>query len=201
MSHEPTFIKIEPELIIDDTASTYSDINENVSILPASDDCLTKIKREQDEQKNLEENYKRKPCKQFKCDTCDKCFDQKAAKNRHHLLVHTSVRPFSCDICKSSFVDKSCVRNHMQQHIQYYCPICGEPFRHAFNIKRHMLVHNGLRPYVCSLCEKTYKHSSHLKRHLKHHENNGSEQDKKTPKRKKRRNSKVPKRNTSITVK
>lgn len=186
MSYDTT-IKTEPELIIDDTDSAYL----NYQTLSASADSCKEIKSEH-------KDFQIKPHKQFKCDICHKCFDQKAAKNRHHLLVHTLVRPFSCDICNSTFVDKSCVRNHMQQHIQHYCPICNEPFRHAFNIKRHMLVHNGLRPYNCSLCDKTYKHSSHLKRHLKHHEANaeGKSQGSKI-----RRNSKSQKGDTCIDCK
>lgn len=191
MSYEQTAIKVEPELIIDDTSSSYSQFNESFPTLSASDDCLKKIKGEQ-------ESFKVKQIKsqkEFICDICSRCFEKKAAKERHYLIIHTTERPFSCDICKNSFVDKSCVRNHMQQHIQHYCPICNEPFRHAFNIKRHMLVHNGLRPYVCSLCEKTYKHSSHLKRHLKHHEN--PEKGTNPLKRKRRRNPQVPKKSIS----
>lgn len=175
MTYDLNAVKTEPELIIDDADFMYPNHNN----LSASDNRIQEIKFEH-------KDPHIKPHKQFKCGICDKCFDKKVAKNRHHLLVHTLERPFSCDICKGTFVDKSCVRNHMQQHIQHYCPICNEPFRHAFNIKRHMLVHNGLRPYNCSMCDKTYKHSSHLKRHLKQHEENMESQgDKKTSGRKK----------------
>src|ERR1700761_6624020 len=103
MSYEQTVIKLEPELIIDDTSSSYSHFNKSFPTLSASDDHLKKIKSEQ-------ENYKVKQIKshkEFKCESCDKCFEKKAAKDRHYLIIHTSERPFSCDICKNSFVNKS----------------------------------------------------------------------------------------------
>lgn len=34
----------------------------------------------------------------------------------------------------------------------YPCNICGKPFNRAYNLKKHLLIHTGERPYGCMFC-------------------------------------------------
>ncbi|NXG40585.1 ZBT7A protein, partial [Psilopogon haemacephalus] len=49
----------------------------------------------------------------------------------------------------------------------YLCQQCGAAFAHNYDLKNHMRVHTGLRPYQCESCFKTFVRSDHLHRHLK----------------------------------
>ncbi|GBN27286.1 Zinc finger protein 595 [Araneus ventricosus] len=40
----------------------------------------------------------------------------------------------------------------------------------AVNVKRHSVVHTGVKQFICNACQKLFKHKSHLKRHLFIHE-------------------------------
>ncbi|XP_005100107.1 zinc finger and BTB domain-containing protein 11 [Aplysia californica] len=45
------------------------------------------------------------------------------------------------------------------------CQICSRTFARAANLKLHMRVHTGERPYTCDTCGKTFARSDHLKNH------------------------------------
>lgn len=49
------------------------------------------------------------------------------------------------------------------------CPLCGQNFlgnNRKNNLKQHLAIHSGLRPFQCYLCPQTFVRKSHLKRHL-----------------------------------
>ena len=46
------------------------------------------------------------------------------------------------------------------------CGICG---REVVNIKNHMLIHSGERPFACSLCPKRFRQQANLKKHIDVH--------------------------------
>ena len=48
---------------------------------------------------------------------------------------------------------------------QYGCPICGRVLGNAANLKRHLLMHTGSKPYQCSFCNQRFRQKAHLKRH------------------------------------
>ena len=47
------------------------------------------------------------------------------------------------------------------------CQICGKV---TLNLKRHLKIHNELKPFKCEYCEKEFKRTDHLTRHLKIHD-------------------------------
>ncbi|XP_030902512.2 zinc finger protein 493-like [Melopsittacus undulatus] len=53
-----------------------------------------------------------------------------------------------------------------QSQLQYYqCAECEYATYILSNLKLHVRIHRGERPYSCSICQKKFRTSSHLKRH------------------------------------
>lgn len=45
------------------------------------------------------------------------------------------------------------------------CPVCPYSTPLPGNLKRHIILHKGERPYECNICGKKYTLKQHLKRH------------------------------------
>lgn len=49
------------------------------------------------------------------------------------------------------------------------CPICGVHFSgkyHKYNLKRHLDIHRGVRPYSCKHCGHQFNRRHNLERHM-----------------------------------
>ncbi|XP_063595654.1 zinc finger protein 398-like [Penaeus indicus] len=49
------------------------------------------------------------------------------------------------------------------------CPICGVHFSgkyHKYNLKRHMDIHRGVRPFSCHHCGQQFNRRHNLDRHM-----------------------------------
>lgn len=51
------------------------------------------------------------------------------------------------------------------------CPVCGKMFKHNWQVKRHMSLHTGIKPYHCQYCDFCCAHKYHLKSHMVKHLN------------------------------
>lgn len=52
---------------------------------------------------------------------------------------------------------------------RHLCKGCGKTFGHCSDLRKHVLVHTGERPFHCRLCGKTFSRSTNLNKHLKVH--------------------------------
>lgn len=63
--------------------------------------------------------------------------------------------------CDKTFIDNSKLKRHYLVHSgikPYACNLCGKAFSLDFNLKTHMKIHSGEKNYVCSFegCGKRF---------------------------------------------
>ncbi|KAK7070337.1 hypothetical protein SK128_009816 [Halocaridina rubra] len=91
--------------------------------------------------------------------------------------VTSKVRPalgekITCEICSATFACGANLRNHLRIHSgerPYVCEECGASFTQRSNLRSHKRVHTGERPYMCGICGQRFARSSHLPGHMRTH--------------------------------
>ncbi|XP_067642345.1 zinc finger protein 79-like [Eurosta solidaginis] len=109
----------------------------------------------------------RKPL--FKCTECDKVFMHKGSLTLH-IEKHTGPKN-ECSICQKRYVRKIDLEVHMRNHsgdLPYSCSKCGKAFMTTSALRKHELLHSGIR-FKCDICNKEYSHPSKLSRHRLEH--------------------------------
>lgn len=99
------------------------------------------------------------------CLICDKQYEY-ASLLKVHTRTHQIDKGHNCPVCKKSFARL----DHYKQHInnvhkgevvdgierkptfERKCDICGKIFFHSGNLRKHMLLHSGERPFSCNEC-------------------------------------------------
>ncbi|XP_063392828.1 zinc finger protein ZFP2-like [Cydia fagiglandana] len=90
----------------------------------------------------------------------------------NHMHRHDGVRPYQCE-CGKSFTQSSSLAAHRKTHSLttfYTCSTCGKQFKHAFSLKKHLLVHEKGN-FNCEICHKTLKTKKSLQDHMHRHYN------------------------------
>ncbi|XP_043117818.1 zinc finger protein 835 isoform X2 [Puntigrus tetrazona] len=112
----------------------------------------------------------------FPCLTCQRTFPTCAQLLRHQQghAQQEGLQQLSCMHCNASFPRPSQLLQHQRtQHASktggFLCAECGRAFNSHSNLRIHLNVHTGARPYSCSECGKSFSQSGALKIHHRIH--------------------------------
>ena len=108
-----------------------------------------------------------------KCRICDEIIHKKEELNQHMSNMHSKdcdERQFMCHICGNAFKEKGVLKKHLVIHSgirNYKCEYCTKSFFRAEQLKAHIVTHTGERNFVCEICAKTFVYSNGLSNHIK----------------------------------
>ncbi|XP_016939883.4 zinc finger and BTB domain-containing protein 17 [Drosophila suzukii] len=92
--------------------------------------------------------------------------------------VTDTVKSFQCHLCPVAFATQKLLTRHHNIHIKglksgkggtLKCPSCSLQLSCASSLKRHMIIHTGLKPFKCTECELSFSQREVLKRHMDTH--------------------------------
>ena len=80
--------------------------------------------------------------------------------------------------CEKQFGTRVQLKHHMNIHLglkPYSCKECGKAFTQPTHLSVHRRIHNGVKPYMCSICGKTFAIASNMRKHAAIHERDGTD--------------------------
>lgn len=102
------------------------------------------------------------------CEYCQKTFREKPKLRRHINTVHTENKPYKCDICSHSFKRIDVLKSHYNTHSKpFQCDKCSLKFRSKTQLDVHEnVVHLGIKHFMCDRCGETFLNRTRLKHHV-----------------------------------
>lgn len=100
---------------------------------------------------------------------CKKCGETLADVNAFDTHNITSHGHFTCLICLSTFTSRNNMKRHIRLHTgvkPYRCHKCTESFSRNDDFKRHLLRHTFQKPYRCVACHTGYADRTGVKTHM-----------------------------------
>ena len=49
---------------------------------------------------------------------------------------------------------------------EFHCDYCGKISRHKNDLRKHVRIHTGEKPYKCTICGEGYAQSQQVKKHM-----------------------------------
>lgn len=105
----------------------------------------------------------------------DSCLCGKHLEHTENLKLHLRVHretSFRCGICGQSFTLRGNLRTHMRIHSgerPYRCTVCGKSFGRRATLVRHVRSHTGEKPFTCTFCGRSFVEKGNLTVHLRTH--------------------------------
>ncbi|XP_047540333.1 zinc finger protein 93-like [Vanessa atalanta] len=158
------------ELVIE-----YADDSQIATVLQQEDGTFLCDCGEQfDDLDNYEKHqYKHNPAGDHLCNLCGKGFETAEILTGHMLLHSNPVGLLvTCPFCNQNIK-----RNTLTQHIKYVhnskpqCNVCSKTFANQNNLKRHMMIHSGIKDFECDICHKRFHQKITMQTHRLTHIN------------------------------
>ncbi|XP_071326741.1 zinc finger and SCAN domain-containing protein 22 isoform X2 [Trachinotus anak] len=107
------------------------------------------------------------------CMHCSASFSRPSQLLQHQRSEHAH-KPsgFLCTECGRAFNSHSNLRIHLNVHTgarPYTCSECGKSFSQSGALKIHRRIHTGERPYSCDFCGRGFPHLAGVRAHLRTH--------------------------------
>lgn len=117
--------------------------------------------------------YKHNSAGDHMCKLCGKGFESAEILTGHVLLHNVNGLLVTCPFCNHLIR-----RNSLTQHIKYShnnikpkCNLCSKTFANPNNLKRHMMIHSGIREFECDICFKRFNQKITMQTHRLTHLN------------------------------
>lgn len=87
-------------------------------------------------------------------------------------MAKKRMRKHPCKDCGKVFTSIDNLKIHMRIHKgdkPYECKECGKRFRQRCHINNHMLIHQGIKPWKCKVCGEDFRQVANLLKHQQKH--------------------------------
>ncbi|XP_035680256.1 zinc finger protein ZFAT-like isoform X2 [Branchiostoma floridae] len=143
---------------------------------------------------NLKTHMRKHTGERFHCQQCDYSSINKGHLKDHIATKHKGER-HPCEMCSSTYTTvRALVKHFREKHdpeansdskeifdklklqtrdgvrdLIYICDLCNRKFKTRLDKERHVVLHQGMKPFPCGLCEYSTNRQANLDLHIRKH--------------------------------